>query len=94
MNTHIPRRLPSPRDFSHDARQLIIVTGLISASYFGAFALLRGLFLLRLGYDTAYLGTYYAAGALTFMIWSWSIRGGEAWPMAQSQWRWDSDLAQ
>ena len=68
MNTHIPRRLPSPRDFSHDARQLIIVTGLISASYFGAFALLRGLFLLRLGYDTAYLGTYYAAGALTFMI--------------------------
>jgi len=68
MNTHIPRRLPSPRDFSHDARQLIIVTGLISASYFGAFALLRGLFLLRLGYDTAYLGTYYAAGALTFMM--------------------------
>ena len=68
MHTHIPRRLPSPRDFSHDARQLIIVTGLISASYFGAFALLRGLFLLRLGYDPAYLGTYYAAGALTFMM--------------------------
>ncbi|MCJ7549960.1 MAG: MFS transporter [Anaerolineae bacterium] len=68
MNIHIPRRLPSPRDFSHDARQLIIVTGLISASYFGAFALLRGLFLLRLGYDPAYLGTYYAAGALTFML--------------------------
>ena len=68
MNIRIPRRLPSPRDFSHDARQLIIVTGLISASYFGAFALLRGLFLLRLGYDPAYLGTYYAAGALTFMM--------------------------
>jgi len=68
MNIHIPRRLPSPRDFSHDARQLIIVTGLISASYFGAFALLRGLFLLRLGYDPTYLGTYYAAGALTFMM--------------------------
>ena len=68
MNTHIPRHLPSPQDFSHDARQLIIVTGLISASYFGAFALLRGLFLLRLGYDPAYLGTYYAAGALTFMM--------------------------
>ena len=68
MDTHIPRRLPSPRDFSHDARQLIVVTGLISASYFGAFALLRGLFLLRLGYDPAYLGTYYAAGALVFMM--------------------------
>ncbi len=68
MNIHIPRRLPSFLDFSHDARQLIVVTGLISASYFGAFALLRGLFLLRLGYDPAYLGTYYAAGALTFMM--------------------------
>ncbi|MBN1248483.1 MAG: MFS transporter [Anaerolineae bacterium] len=67
MNTRIPIRLPTLRDYSHDARQIIIVSGLIAISYFGVFALLRGLYLLRLGYDTSFLGTYYATGALTFM---------------------------
>lgn len=67
MNNRIPIRLPTLRDYSHDAQQIIIVSGLIAISYFGVIALLRGLYLLRLGYDPSFLGTYYATGALTFM---------------------------
>lgn len=33
----------------------------------GIFLLLRSLYLLRLGFDPSFLGTYYATGALTFM---------------------------
>ncbi len=36
-------------------------------SYFGIMALLRGLYLLRLGYDPSFLGIYYATGALTYV---------------------------
>lgn len=67
MNTQIPIRLPTLRDYSHDARQIILVSGLIAVSYFGIVSLLRALYLLRLGFDESFLGTYYATGALTFM---------------------------
>jgi len=56
------------RALSHDARQIILAQGLISVSYMGISILLRGLFILRLGYDSVYLGTYYATGALVFML--------------------------
>lgn len=67
MNTRIPIRLPSLRDFSHDARLIILVSGLTAISFFGIHTLLRSLYVLRLGYGPAYVGAYYASGALTFM---------------------------
>ncbi|MGC9523238.1 MAG: MFS transporter [Anaerolineae bacterium] len=67
MDIHIPFRLPSLREFSRDARLLILVAGLTAISFFGVHSLLRSLYLLRLGFGTEYLGAYYAVGALTFM---------------------------
>ncbi len=67
MDRHIPFRLPSLREFGHDARLLILVAGLTALSFFGVHSLLRSLYLLRLGFGTEYLGVYYASGALTFM---------------------------
>ncbi len=60
-------RLPSLRAFSHDAKQLILSSGLIAVSFFGVFSLLRSLYLLRLGFGAPYVGAYYATGAFTFM---------------------------
>ncbi len=68
MDTHIPARLPALQDFSHDARLLIIVSGLTAVSFFGIHSLLRSLYVLRLGYGPAYVGAYLASGALTFMV--------------------------
>lgn len=71
MKRRLPRlprlRLPSLHDFSHDARLLILVTGLIAVSFFGVYQLLRTLYLLRLDFGPEYVGTYLATGALTFM---------------------------
>jgi MFS family permease len=59
--------LPNLREYGHDARLLILVSGLIAVSFFGVHSLLRGIYLLRLGFGPEYLGLYYAAGAATFM---------------------------
>jgi MFS family permease len=67
MHARPPIRLPSIHDFSHDAQQLILATGLIAVSFFGVFSLLRSLYLLRLGFGPPYVGIYFAAGSLTFM---------------------------
>jgi len=60
-------RLPSLHDFSRDARLLIIVTGILAVSFFGLYALLRVLYVLRLGYGPEYIGIFSATGALTYM---------------------------
>jgi len=67
MRVRLPSRLNPARALSHDARQIVLAQGLISLGYMGVSMLLRGLFILRLGYGTVYLGTYYATGALVFM---------------------------
>ncbi len=60
-------RLPSLHEFTHDARQIILASGLIAGSFLGAFSLLRSLYLLRLGFTPAYVGVYYAVGSFIFM---------------------------
>ncbi|MBN1247928.1 MAG: MFS transporter [Anaerolineae bacterium] len=60
-------RLPSLHEFAHDARQLILASGLITGSFLGLFSLLRSLYLLRLGFTPAYVGIYYAIGSFAFM---------------------------
>lgn len=67
MDARLPIRLPSVKDYSHDAQQLILATGLIALSFFGVFSLLRSLYLLRLGFGPSYVGIYFATGSLTFM---------------------------
>ncbi|MHB1319230.1 MAG: MFS transporter [Anaerolineae bacterium] len=60
-------RLPSLHEFSHDARLLILASGLIAGSFLGWFSLLRSLYLLRLGFTPAYVGIYFAIGSFIFM---------------------------
>jgi MFS family permease len=68
MNTRLPLRLPSLRDFGRDARLLILISGWTATSFFGVFSLLRTLYVLRLGYGPVYVGAYLSSGALTFMV--------------------------
>jgi len=60
-------KLPSLHDFSHDAKLLITVTGILAISFFGLYALLRVIYVLRLGYGPEYVGIFSATGALTYM---------------------------
>ena len=60
-------KLPSLHDFSRDARLLIAVTGILAISFFGIVALLRVIYVLRLGYGPEYIGIFSATGALTYM---------------------------
>jgi len=60
-------KLPSLHDFGHDAKLLIVVTGVLAVSFFGIFGLLGVIYLLRLGYGPEYIGIYSAIGALTYM---------------------------
>ena len=60
-------KLPSMHDFSRDARLLIVVTGILAISFFGLYALLRVIYVLRLGYGPEYVGIFSATGALTYM---------------------------
>ena len=59
--------LPSLHDFSRDAKLLIAVTGILAISFFGIVALLRVIYVLRLGYGPEYVGIFSATGALTYM---------------------------
>jgi MFS family permease len=60
-------KLPSLHDFSRDAKLLIAVTGVLAISFFGIVALLRVIYVLRLGYGPEYVGIFSATGALTYM---------------------------
>jgi len=60
-------KLPSMHDFGHDAKLLIVGTGILAVSFFGIFGLLGVIYLLRLGYGPEYIGIYSAIGALTYM---------------------------
>ena len=60
-------KLPSMHDLGRDARLLIAVTGILAISFFGLYALLRVLYVLRLGYGPEYIGIFSATGALTYM---------------------------
>ncbi len=46
---------------------LLIVTGVSAVNFYGIYALLRVLYVLRLGFGPEYLGIFSAAGALTYM---------------------------
>ena len=65
MNIQI--KLPSLKEYSRDARLLLSVSCLTAVSFYGIQMLLRSLYLLRLGFDTAYIGSYLAVGALAYM---------------------------
>ncbi len=60
-------KLPSMHDFGRDARLLIVITGILAISFFGLYALLRVIYVLRLGYGPEYVGIFSATGALTYM---------------------------
>jgi MFS family permease len=60
-------KLPSLHDFGRDAKLLIAVTGILAISFFGIVALLRVIYVLRLGYGPEYVGIFSATGALTYM---------------------------
>jgi MFS family permease len=60
-------KLPSLHDFNRDAKLLIAVTGILAISFFGIVALLRVIYVLRLGYGPEYIGIFSATGALTYM---------------------------
>ncbi len=60
-------KLPSLHEYSRDARLLIGVTGILAVSFFGLYALLRVIYVLRLGYGPEYVGIFSATGALTYM---------------------------
>ncbi len=64
---NIPFKLPSLHEYSLDARLLLAVSCLTAVSFYGIQMLLRSIYLLRLGFDTAYIGSYLAAGALAYM---------------------------
>lgn len=56
------------RLFSRDVRCLLVTSVLIGIAYFGIFTLLLNLFLLRLGYDAAFIGVVNAVGPLAMAI--------------------------
>lgn len=60
----------SLRDFTPDAQMLLMASALSAISFFGIQMLLQPLYLLRLGFDLAYLGLYGATGSLTYMVMS------------------------
>ncbi|MCB0115847.1 MAG: MFS transporter, partial [Caldilineaceae bacterium] len=56
--------------FRPDVKRLLIVSGLMAISFFGIQALLKVLYVLRLGHGPEYVGLFNASGALTWMIMS------------------------
>lgn len=68
------RRIISPlSSFSHysrDVKLLLAATAILSISFFGVSALLKILYILRLGYGPEYVGLFGAAGALGYMAMS------------------------
>ncbi len=60
-------RVPSLSEFQRDTRLLLISSGIFSVGFMGVMALLKVLYVLRLGFGLEYVGIYTAMGALTYM---------------------------
>jgi predicted MFS family arabinose efflux permease len=60
--------LKTLRQFSRDIRLFLVASALVGFTYFGVYALLLNLYLLRLGYDTAFIGLVNAVGPLAMAI--------------------------
>jgi MFS family permease len=56
--------------FSRDAKLLSVVSGMFAISFYGIYALLSVLYVLRLGYGPTYVGWFSAAGSLSYMAMS------------------------
>ncbi len=56
--------------FRPDVKRLLIVSGLMAISFFGIQALLKVLYMLRLGHGPEYVGFFNASGAFTWMLMS------------------------
>ncbi|MBI1299842.1 MFS transporter [bacterium] len=54
--------------FRPDVQRLLIVSGLMSISFFGIQALLKVLYVLRLGHGPEFLGVFNASGAFSYML--------------------------
>ena len=78
-------RFASFSRFNRDVKLLLLATGILSISFFGIQALLKILYILRLGYGPQYVGLFGAAGALGYMTMSlpsgWL---GERWGLSRS----------
>ena len=70
--------------FNRDVKLLLLATGILSISFFGIQALLKILYILRLGYGPEYVGLFSASGALGYMAMSlpsgWL---GERWGLSR-----------
>ncbi|MBI3957293.1 MAG: MFS transporter, partial [Chloroflexi bacterium] len=71
--------------FRRDVNLLLLATGILAISFFGVTALLKILYILRLGYGPEYVGLFGASGALGYMAMSlpsgWL---GERWGVGRS----------
>lgn len=56
--------------FNRDVKLLLLATGILAISFFGVTALLKILYVLRLGYGPEYVGLFGASGALGYMAMS------------------------
>lgn len=62
--------LATVRSFSRDARLLLAVQALASISYVGIYLVLFNLYLVRLGYDTGFIGWINGVSFLSFALFS------------------------
>ena len=80
-----PPHLPVLPRFNRDVNLLLTATGILSISFFGIQALLKILYILRLGYGPQYVGLFSASGALGYMAMSlpsgWL---GERWGVSRT----------
>src|SRR5690349_21176675 len=60
----------SNAQFSRDAQWITTATGVLAISFLGLQALLKVLYVLRLGYGLEYLGVFSATGAVAYMAMS------------------------
>jgi len=71
--------------FNRDVKLLLLATGILAVSFFGVTALLKILYILRLGYGPEYVGLFGASGALGYMAMSlpsgWL---GERWGVSRT----------
>ena len=67
-------RLARAHAFSRDVWLLSLATGLLAGAHLGMMQLLKVLYVLRLGYGPEFVGTLFAAGALSFSL--CSVPGG------------------
>lgn len=77
--------LPNLSRYNRDVKLLLLSTGILSISFFGIQALLKILYILRLGYGPEYIGLFSASGALGYMAMSlpsgWL---GERWGISRT----------